>query len=142
MPQRGESRTLQMSYIRSKSPEYGIKDDYFKDYDIQIHFPDGATPKDGPSAGITMTSALYSLLTGKALDRSYAMTGEITLQGNVTRIGGLKEKSLAAYRQGITKVIIPKENVPDLEDIPASVRKKMEFIPVEHFSDVIPLLFK
>ena len=88
-----------------------------------------------------MTSALYSLLTGKPLNRSYAMTGEITLRGNVTRIGGLKEKSLAAYRQGIYKVIIPKENVPDLEDIPASVRKKMEFIPVEHFDDVVPLLF-
>ncbi len=137
-----ESAQIAIGYIRSKSVEYGIKDDYFKDYDIQIHFPDGATPKDGPSAGITMTSALYSLLTGKPLDRTYAMTGEITLRGNVTRIGGLKEKSLAAYRQGIKKVLIPKENVPDLEDIPASVRKKMEFIPVEHFEDVIPLLFK
>ena len=137
-----ESAQIALGYIRSKSPEYGIKDEYFKDYDIQIHFPDGATPKDGPSAGVTMTSALYSLLTDKKVDRTYAMTGEITLRGNVTRIGGLKEKSLAAYRQGITKVIIPKENVPDLEDIPVSVRKKMEFIPVEHFEDVIPLLFK
>ena len=137
-----ESAQIALGYIRSKSVEYGIKDEYFKDYDIQIHFPDGATPKDGPSAGVTMTSALYSLLTNKPLDRRYAMTGEITLRGNVTRIGGLKEKSLAAYRQGIKKVIIPKENEPDLEEIPASVRKKMEFITVEHFSDVIPLLFK
>ena len=137
-----ESAQIAESYLRSRSESYGIKDEFFKDYDIQIHFPDGATPKDGPSAGVTMTSALYSLLTDKKAVRNIAMTGEVTLRGNITRIGGLKEKSLAAYRQGIKTVIIPKENEPDLEDIPAVVRKKMEFITVEHFDDVIPILFK
>ena len=136
-----ESAQTALGYIRSVSKKYDIKDEYFKDYDIQIHIPEGATPKDGPSAGITMTSALFSLLTGSTVNRKIAMTGEITLRGNVLRIGGLKEKSLAAYRQGINKVLIPKENMPDLEDIPTSVRKKMEFVPVECFEDVIPILF-
>ncbi|MBO5514412.1 MAG: endopeptidase La, partial [Mogibacterium sp.] len=116
--------------------------DMFKDYDIQIHIPEGATPKDGPSAGITMTSALFSLLTDRKADKRVAMTGEITLRGKILRIGGLKEKSLAAYRQGIRKIIIPKENVPDLEDIPSSVRKEIEFIPVEDFEEVIPIVIK
>jgi ATP-dependent Lon protease len=89
-----------------------------------------------------MTSALFSLLTDRKADRTVAMTGEITLRGRVLRIGGLKEKSLAAYRQGIRRIIIPKENVPDLEDIPASVRKQIEFIPAETFEDVIPVVIK
>ena len=137
-----ESATTALGYIKSISGKYEIDNNVFKDCDIQIHIPEGATPKDGPSAGITMTSALFSLLTGRKADRTVAMTGEITLRGKVLRIGGLKEKSLAAYRQGIRKVIIPKENTPDLEDIPASIRKEMEFIPVEDFEEVIPIVIK
>ena len=137
-----ESAQTALGYIKSISAAYKISRDMFKDYDIQIHIPEGAVPKDGPSAGITMCSALFSLLTDRKADKTVAMTGEITLRGNVLRIGGLKEKVLAAYRQGIRKVIIPKENVPDLEDIPASVRKSIEFIPVENFEEVIPVVIK
>ena len=137
-----ESAQTALGYIKSISGKYKIGKDVFKDYDIQIHIPEGATPKDGPSAGITMCSALFSLLTDRKADKTVAMTGEITLRGKVLRIGGLKEKTLAAYRQGIRRVIIPKENVPDLEDIPASVRRKIEFIPVEDFEEVIPIVLK
>ena len=137
-----ESATTALGYIKSISTKYKIGKDVFKDYDIQIHIPEGATPKDGPSAGITMCTALFSLLTDRKADKTIAMTGEITLRGKVLRIGGLKEKSLAAYRQGIKKIIIPKENVPDLEDIPSSVRKNIEFIPVENFEEVIPLVIQ
>ena len=137
-----ESAQTALGYIKSISGKYKIGKDVFKDYDIQIHIPEGATPKDGPSAGITMCSALFSLLTDRKADKTVAMTGEITLRGKVLRIGGLKEKTLAAYRQGIRRVIIPEENVPDLEDIPASVRRKIEFIPVKDFEEVIPVVLK
>ena len=137
-----ESAQTALGYIKSISASYRISKDIFRDYDIQIHIPEGAVPKDGPSAGITMCSALFSLLTDRKADKTIAMTGEITLRGNIPRIGGLKEKSLAAYRQGINRIIIPKENVPDLEDIPASVRKKIEFIPVERFEEVIPVVIR
>ena len=137
-----ESAQTALGYLKSISGKYRIGKDVFKDYDIQIHIPEGATPKDGPSAGITMCTALFSLLTDRKADKTVAMTGEITLRGKVLRIGGLKEKSLAAYRQGIRRVIIPKENVPDLEDIPASVRREMEFIPVEDFEELIPIVLK
>ncbi len=137
-----ESATTALGYIKSISGKYKIGKDVFKDYDIQIHIPEGATPKDGPSAGITMCSALFSLLTDRKADKTVAMTGEITLRGKVLRIGGLKEKSLAAYRQGIRRIIIPKENEPDLEEIPASVRKEIEFMPVSSFEEVIPIVIK
>ena len=137
-----ESATTALGYIKSISGKYRIGKDVFKDYDIQIHIPEGATPKDGPSAGITMCSALFSLLTDRKADKTVAMTGEITLRGKVLRIGGLKEKSLAAYRQGIRRIIIPKENEPDLEEIPASVRKDVEFIPVSDFEEVIPIVIQ
>ncbi len=137
-----ESATTALGYIKSISGKYRIGKDVFKDYDIQIHIPEGATPKDGPSAGITMCSALFSLLTDRKADKTVAMTGEITLRGKVLRIGGLKEKSLAAYRQGIRRIIIPKENEPDLEEIPASVRKEIEFIPVADFEEVIPVVIQ
>ena len=137
-----ESATTALGYIKSISTKYKIGKDVFKDYDIQIHIPEGATPKDGPSAGITMCSALFSLLTDRKADKTIAMTGEITLRGKVLRIGGLKDKALAAYRQGIRKIIIPKENTPDLEDIPSSVRKSIEFYPVDNFEEVIPLVIK
>lgn len=137
-----ESAQTALGYIKSISGKYKIGKDVFKDYDIQIHIPEGATPKDGPSAGITMCSALFSLLTDRKADKTVAMTGEITLRGKVLRIGGLKEKTLAAYRQGIRRVIIPEENVPDLEDIPASVRRRIEFIPVKDFEEVIDVVLK
>ncbi len=137
-----ESATTALGYIKSISGKYKIGKDVFKDYDIQIHIPEGATPKDGPSAGITMCSALFSLLTDRKADKTVAMTGEITLRGKVLRIGGLKEKSLAAYRQGIRRIIIPKENEPDLEEIPASVRREVKFIPVSDFEEVIPLVIQ
>ena len=137
-----ESAQTALGYIKSISAKHKISKDIFKDYDIQIHIPEGAVPKDGPSAGITMCSALFSLLTDRKADKTVAMTGEITLRGKILRIGGLKEKSLAAYRQGIRRIIIPAENVPDLEDIPASVRKNIEFIPVGNFEEVIPLVIR
>ncbi|MBR0307616.1 MAG: endopeptidase La, partial [Mogibacterium sp.] len=137
-----ESATTALGYLKSISGKYKISKDVFKDYDIQIHIPEGATPKDGPSAGITMCSALFSLLTDRKADKTVAMTGEITLRGKILRIGGLKEKALAAYRQGIRRIIIPKENEPDLEDIPASVRRSIEFIAVEDFEEVIPIVIK
>lgn len=130
-----ESAQTAFGFIKSVAEEYKIPAELFKDYDIQIHIPEGATPKDGPSAGITMCCALMSLLTGKKARRNVAMTGELTLRGKVTRIGGLKEKALAAYRQGITEILIPKENEPDIEEIPASVRKKLKFTTLEDAKD-------
>ena len=137
-----ESAKIAVSYCRSIADKYGITPDFYEKQDLHIHAPEGAVPKDGPSAGITMCSALFSLLTDRKADKTIAMTGEITLRGKILRIGGLKEKSLAAYRQGIRRIIIPRDNVPDLEDIPASVRKKIEFIPVESFEEVIPVVIK
>ncbi len=125
-----ESARAAISYIRSNSEEYGIDQSAFETTDIHIHVPEGATPKDGPSAGITMATAILSAFTGKPVKSSVAMTGEITLRGKVLPIGGLKEKALAAYRVGVTDVIIPAENKKDLEEIPKSVRDKLNFIPV------------
>ena len=108
----------------------------FETTDIHIHVPEGATPKDGPSAGITMATAILSAFTGKPVKKSVAMTGEITLRGKVLPIGGLKEKALAAYRVGIRDVIIPAENQKDLEDIPESIRESINFIPVTEVDSV------
>lgn len=125
-----ESARAAISYIRSNSDEYGISPETFENTDIHIHVPEGATPKDGPSAGITMATAILSAFTHKPVKRSIAMTGEITLRGKVLPIGGLKEKALAAYRIGIHDVIIPKDNQKDLEEIPQSVKENINFIPV------------
>ena len=125
-----ESARAAISYIRSNSDEYGIAPETFENTDIHIHVPEGATPKDGPSAGITMATAILSAFTHKPVKRSIAMTGEITLRGKVLPIGGLKEKALAAYRIGIHDVIIPKDNQKDLEEIPQSVKDNINFIPV------------
>lgn len=137
-----ESAQTALGYLKSVADQYGIEKDIFKDYDIQIHIPEGATPKDGPSAGITMCCALLSLLTGKKARRNVAMTGELTLRGKVTRIGGLKEKALAAYRQGITEILIPKENAPDVEEIPSSVRKKLKFTLLEDAKDAFDIVIR
>jgi ATP-dependent Lon protease len=131
-----ESARAAISYIRSNSDEYGISQDAFETTDIHVHVPEGATPKDGPSAGITMATAILSAFTKKSVKHNIAMTGEITLLGKVLPIGGLKEKALAAYRIGIRDVIIPEENKKDLEEIPESVREKLHFIPVSQVSDV------
>lgn len=132
-----ESAQAAFSYIRSRAKELEIDPDFHEKYDIHIHVPEGAVPKDGPSAGITMATALISSLTGRAVKKEVAMTGEITLRGRVLPIGGLKEKSLGAHRAGITTIILPEENTKDIEDIPESVRKGMTFIPVSHLDQVL-----
>ena len=125
-----ESARAAISYIRSNSESYGLEQKQFETTDIHIHVPEGATPKDGPSAGITMATAILSAFTKKPVKKSVAMTGEITLRGKVLPIGGLKEKALAAYRIGVKDIIIPADNKKDLEEIPENIREKLNFIPV------------
>jgi ATP-dependent Lon protease len=132
-----ESVEAATSYVRSRALEFGIKPTMFKTHDVHIHVPEGATPKDGPSAGIGMCTTIISVLTGIPVKKSVAMTGEITLRGQVLPIGGLKEKLLAALRGGITTVLIPKENTKDLEEIPDNVKKLLEIIPVGHVDEVL-----
>jgi ATP-dependent Lon protease len=132
-----ESVEAARSVVRSRARRLGIKDEMFEKRDVHIHVPDGATPKDGPSAGAAMTTAFVSALTGIPVKAHVAMTGEITLRGEVTAIGGLKEKLLAAHRGGITTVIIPEENVKDLQDIPENVKNKLEIVPVKWIDRVL-----
>ncbi len=132
-----ESISAASSYVRSRSTDYGIKPPLFDTRDIHVHVPEGATPKDGPSAGIAMVTAIVSVLTGIRIRRDIAMTGEITLRGRVLPIGGLKEKLLAALRGGITKVLIPEENVKDLAEIPDNVKSGLEIVPVSRMDDVL-----
>ncbi len=131
-----ESAQAALSYVRSVSRELGVDEDFFSKSDIHLHIPAGAVPKDGPSAGVTMATALASLLTGRLVRSNVAMTGEITLRGQVLPIGGLKEKALAASRAGLDTVIMPKRNEPDLDELPDEVRQKMHFVLVESVSDV------
>ena len=123
--------------VRSRARMLGIEDAAFEKRDIHVHVPDGATPKDGPSAGAAMTTAFVSALTGIPVRADVAMTGEITLRGEVTAIGGLKEKLLAALRGGIKTVLIPQENVKDLQEIPANVKTELEIIPVRWIDEVL-----
>lgn len=132
-----ESAKAGYSYVRAHCEEYGIDRKFYKDKDIHIHIPEGAIPKDGPSAGVTMITAMISALSGRPVDYSVAMTGEITLTGRVLPIGGLKEKSLAAYRMGIKTIVIPKANEKDLKDIPKAVKSRIKYIPVEKVEDVL-----
>lgn len=132
-----ESARTGISYIRSASKEYGIDEKFFKEHDIHIHIPEGATPKDGPSAGITMATAMLSAITEKKVRADIAMTGEITLRGRVLPIGGLKEKLLAAKNAGIKTVLVPKENETDVEEISAEITKGLEILPVSHMSEVL-----
>jgi ATP-dependent Lon protease len=136
-----ESAQAALTYIKTKSAELGIPADTFDELEVHIHVPQGAIPKDGPSAGITMAAAMISALTNRAVDRKIGMTGEITLTGRILPIGGLKEKTLAAARARLTKVLIPEENQKDLADIPDYVKKKVTFVPVKDMDDVVRLLF-
>ena len=132
-----ESVQAAYSYVQSRSLDFGIKPPLFKQKDIHVHVPEGATPKDGPSAGIAMCTTIVSVLTGIPVKKNVAMTGEVTLRGRVLAIGGLKEKLLAAMRGGITTVLIPEENVKDLEEIPENVKKGLHIIPVSHVDEVL-----
>ena len=132
-----ESAQAALSYVRSRWAELGLDKDFYGKVDIHIHVPEGAIPKDGPSAGITMATALVSSLTGRSIDQNLAMTGEITLRGRVLAIGGLKEKLLAAKRAGITRVLIPKENEKHLEEVPVAVRRVLNILPVAHMDEVL-----
>ncbi len=137
-----ESAKTAIGYLRSNADKFEIDSEIFEKTDIHIHVPEGATPKDGPSAGITLATAVLSALTGKKVKRNIGMTGEITLRGNVLKIGGLKEKSLAAFRLGIREIIIPIGNVKDLEEIPAEIKEKINFIPVEKAQEVFEKVFE
>ncbi|MFM8316497.1 MAG: endopeptidase La [Deltaproteobacteria bacterium] len=132
-----ESATAALSYVRSKASRYGIDEKMFSRYEIHVHVPQGATPKDGPSAGITLTTALISLLTGNPVRKDVAMTGEVTLRGHVLPIGGLKEKTLAALRHGITTLIVPHRNHKDLDEVPKELRKKCKFVLAKDVHEVL-----
>lgn len=134
-----ESASIAVSYIRAHADALKVDGDFYKTRDIHIHVPEGATPKDGPSAGVTMLTSLASSLSGRPVKSDVAMTGELTLTGRVLPIGGLKEKTFAAYKAGIKTVIIPKDNVPDLDDIDKTVREKLEFLPVTKASEVLSI---
>ena len=132
-----ESAEIALGFVKSHAKALNIKPEFFEKNDIQVHVPEGAVPKDGPSAGVTFTTALISAITNRKVHSDIAMTGEVTLRGNVLPIGGLKEKSLAAYRVGITRIAIPKLNEKDLVDVPAVVKETITFYPVETIDQVI-----
>ena len=132
-----ESATIAYDYVRANAKKYKIQPEVFEKNDIHIHVPEGAVPKDGPSAGVTLTTALVSSLSDTPVKANLALTGEVTLRGNVLPIGGLKEKSMAAHRCGITTIVIPKANVKDLDDVPATVKESVNFVPVERVSQVL-----
>ena len=132
-----ESAKAGISYIRSVAKKLGIDEDFYKKYDIHLHIPEGATPKDGPSAGVTMCTALISSLTGIPARKDIAMTGEITLRGNVLPVGGIREKVMAAHRAGIRKVLLPRENEADIPEIPEDVRNEMEFVLLDNVNDAL-----
>jgi ATP-dependent Lon protease len=132
-----ESIQAAFSFVKARSPSYGVKPSVFGRKDIHVHLPEGATPKDGPSAGVGMVTAIISTLTGIPVRRDVAMTGEVTLRGRVLPIGGLKEKLLAALRGGIKTVLIPAENEKDLAEIPQAIKDGLEIVPVAHVDEVL-----
>jgi ATP-dependent Lon protease len=136
-----ESARTALSYVRANCAEWGISEKTIDDVDIHIHVPSGGVPKDGPSAGIAMVTALISLFSGRPVFRNVAMTGEITLTGRVLAIGGLKEKVLAARRAGVKKVIVPAKNRVDMEDVPEIVKNELEFVFVEDISEALADVF-
>ena len=132
-----ESAEIAMDYVKAHAKELRIDPTFFENHDVHIHIPEGAVPKDGPSAGVTMTTALVSALSETPVHSDLAMTGEVTLRGNVLPIGGLREKSLAANRAGITKILMPKANLRDLDEVPQAVKDNVTFVPVETMSQVL-----
>lgn len=132
-----ESARAALSYVRSRADSLGVPSDFFDRNDIHLHIPAGASPKDGPSAGVTMTTALVSLILGRKVKPHLGMTGEITLRGQVLPIGGLKEKVLAAHRNGLRTVVLPKRNRFDLDDVPDEIKNSMEFVFVETMDEVL-----
>jgi len=136
-----ESATIALDYIKANAITFNIPDIFFAEHDIHIHVPEGAVPKDGPSAGITLTTAIISALTSRPVSKDIGMTGEITLRGHVLPIGGLKEKSISAHRSGLKTILIPKANIKDLEDIPEEVKKKLNIVSVEFYSEVYDFIF-
>jgi ATP-dependent Lon protease len=134
-----ESARIALSYVRGHAEQLGIAEDAFADREFHIHVPAGAIPKDGPSAGVTMVTAIASLLTGRPVKSTVGMTGEVTLQGRVLPIGGLKQKVLAAHAAGLTEVILPERNAPDLDDVPREVRDQMTFHAVASVAEVLAL---
>ena len=132
-----ESARTAVSFVRANAEKFGINPSFYKDKDIHIHATEAAVPKDGPSAGVTMVTALVSALTDRKIKRDVAMTGEVTLRGRVTAIGGLREKAMAAYRGGVNTVYIPKENLPDLDEIDPIVLDNVKFVPVTNASQII-----
>lgn len=134
-----ESAQIALSFVRTLTNDLGVDADYFDQHDIHVHVPEGAVPKDGPSAGITMTTAIVSAITGKAIKREIGMTGEVTLRGRVLPIGGLKEKSLSAHRAGLTTIIIPQDNERDIDDIPETIREQLTFKLVSQAEEVLAL---
>jgi ATP-dependent Lon protease len=136
-----ESAQTALTWVRSHAERLGAPERWFAEHDVHVHVPAGAVPKDGPSAGITMATALASLVRNRPVSEEVGMTGEITLTGQVLPIGGLRDKVLAAQRAGISTVILPKENEPDLDDLPPDVRKQMTFVPADHVDEVIEAAF-
>ena len=136
-----ESAKAAVSYIRSAAKKLKVEEDFYKKYDLHIHIPEGAVPKDGPSAGVTMCTAIISTLTDTPVRKDVAMTGEITLRGKILPVGGIREKVLAAHRAGIRKVLLPKENAVDIEEIPETVRNEMEFVLLKHAGDALKHVF-
>ena len=136
-----ESAQIALSYVRSHAGEWGIAQDFFASEEIHIHLPAGAIPKDGPSAGVTVATALLSLLTDRTAPEDLGMTGEITLRGRVLPVGGIKEKVLAAHRAGIDRIILPRRNERDLDDLPTQIRRKMRFILVDDLVEVFAACF-
>lgn len=136
-----ESAKAAITYIRSIAAEYGIAEDFYKKYDLHVHVPEGAVPKDGPSAGVTMFTSVISALTNKPVRKDVAMTGEITLRGKVLPVGGIKEKVLAAHRAGIKTILLPRENEADIEDIPLNVRKLLKFVLLDHAKEALQYAF-
>ena len=132
-----ESAQAALSYVKTNAEKFGINPDLFKIPDLHIHVPEGAIPKDGPSAGVTIATSIISAYSGNKVDHSVGMTGEITLRGRVLPIGGLREKSIAAHRSGLKTILIPFDNQKDLEEVPLSVKNSLNIIPVETIDDVV-----
>ena len=137
-----ESAQAALSYVKTNAEKFDINPDVFKQSDLHIHVPEGAIPKDGPSAGITIATAIISTFNGKKVDHCVGMTGEVTLRGRVLPIGGLREKSIAAHRSGLKTILIPKDNTKDLEEVPDSVKNSLNIIPVESVDDVVKYAIK